>query len=69
MASRCRWAGGAGPGLALVHGLVTAMAGEVSVDSAPGEGTSVTVRLPVAASDGSDIAAGPPGPGVRSGRG
>ena len=45
-------AGGAGLGLALVHGLVTAMAGEVSVDSAPGEGTVVTVRLPVAAPTG-----------------
>ena len=62
-------AGGAGLGLALVHGLVTAMAGEVSVDSAPGEGTTVTVRLPVAPCDGSEVAAGPPGPGVRSGRG
>ncbi|MFC5063869.1 ATP-binding protein [Actinomycetospora atypica] len=70
-------AGGAGLGLALVHGLVTAMAGEVSVDSAPGEGTTVTVRLPVAAPDGSeitapagsDVAAAVPGPGVRSGRG
>lgn len=58
-------AGGAGLGLALVHGLVTAMAGEVTVDSTPGEGTAVTVRLPVT----SGIAATVPGPGVRSGRG
>ena len=66
--------GGTGLGLALVRGLVEAMAGTVSVQSAPGAGTTATVRLPggrpaeVTADDAADVAA-PGDPGVRSGRG
>lgn len=37
---------GMGLGLAVVHGVVTAHGGEVEVDSAPGRGARVTVRLP-----------------------
>ena len=40
---------GAGLGLAIVGGLVRAMAGAVEATSTPGGGTTVTVRLPVAA--------------------
>jgi signal transduction histidine kinase len=66
---------GTGLGLALVRGLVEAMSGGITVRSTPGEGTTVTVRLPRAG------VTGPPGPGgspdvagaaaagVRSGRG
>lgn len=38
--------GGTGLGLAICHGLVQAMHGELSIDSAPGEGTRVRATLP-----------------------
>ena len=37
---------GTGLGLAVVHGIVTSLAGRVLVDSAPGRGTRMTVALP-----------------------
>ena len=37
-----------GLGLAVAHSIVEQHAGEISVRSAPGEGTEFTVRLPVA---------------------
>jgi signal transduction histidine kinase len=40
---------GTGLGLAIVHKVVTDHGGQVDVDSVPGRGTRVTVRLPVAA--------------------
>lgn len=59
--------GGTGLGLALVRGLVEAMEGTVTIESAPGEGTTATVWLP-RAERAADVAA-PAAPGVRSGRG
>jgi signal transduction histidine kinase len=63
--------GGTGLGLALVRGLVEAMAGTVAVESAPGAGTTATVQLPATAAatvDGDPDVAAPGDPGVRSGR-
>jgi signal transduction histidine kinase len=45
-ASRNRSAGGTGLGLAIVSSLVAAHGGSVDLDTAPGRGTVVTVRLP-----------------------
>ena len=39
--------GGTGLGLAVVYAAVTEHAGTVSIDSAPGFGTTVTVELPM----------------------
>jgi signal transduction histidine kinase len=38
---------GNGLGLSVVHGIVTGHGGTIAVDSVPGQGTAVTVRLPV----------------------
>ena len=47
---------GTGLGLATVYGTVTAAGGEVRIETAPGEGTTVLVRLPAVGASG-----GPPG--------
>lgn len=46
-ASRSRATGGFGLGLAIVHDLVTAMGGSISVDSSPGQGSRFCVLLRV----------------------
>ena len=43
--------GSMGLGLTIVRRLVARMGGEMAIDSAPGEGTTVTVRLPLLLSD------------------
>ena len=47
--------GGTGLGLATVYGIVTQAGGEVSLTSSVGLGTTVTVLLPVASADSSDL--------------
>lgn len=47
--TRAREEGGSGLGLSIVQGLAGAMGGDVSLQSEEGRGTTVTVRLPLAA--------------------
>ena len=51
----------AGLGLPVVRGLVSSLGGELAIRSAPGQGTSVVMELPVAA--------GEPGEGALRGSG
>ena len=55
---------GAGLGLSLVKGLVRLHEGEMTIESAPGEGTTVTVLLPVAGPKGEPAQDG--GPAART---
>mgnify|MGYP001178336379 FL=1 len=50
---------GAGLGLSLVKGLVRLHEGEMTIESAPGQGTTVTVLLPVAGPKGAEAPAQP----------
>jgi cell cycle sensor histidine kinase DivJ len=52
---------GAGLGLSLVKGLVGLHEGSMMVESAPGEGTVVTISLPVTGPTGRGVAGGEPG--------
>jgi two-component system, OmpR family, sensor kinase len=49
-AARARTSGGSGLGLSIVSAIVTAHGGTVSASSGPGQGLTVTVAMPVAAS-------------------
>jgi len=44
--SRSRHQGGSGLGLAIVSGIVAAHDGELRIESSPGKGTIVTLKLP-----------------------
>ncbi|MGL4729482.1 MAG: sensor histidine kinase, partial [Bosea sp. (in: a-proteobacteria)] len=46
---------GTGLGLSVVRGLVGLHGGEMSIESAPGEGTRVSIRLPISAEEGTSI--------------
>ncbi len=59
---------GTGLGLSMVYGFARQSGGQVRVHSTPGEGTSVTLFLPVAA-DVEQSADAPPSPAVVEGRG
>lgn len=51
-ASRSRASGGSGLGMAIVHALVAAHDGTVTVDTAPGRGVKITISLPIAREPG-----------------
>jgi two-component system cell cycle sensor histidine kinase/response regulator CckA len=38
---------GTGLGLSIIHGIITNVGGEITIDSAPGEGTAVSIALPI----------------------
>ncbi|MPY61659.1 HAMP domain-containing histidine kinase [Streptomyces spongiae] len=63
--SRTRATGGAGLGLSIVHSLVTAHAGHVEVDSAPGRGATFRILLPLPRTDQSTPTSPSGAPGVR----
>jgi CheY-like chemotaxis protein len=50
---------GSGLGLSMVYGVVSRHRGELAIDSKAGEGTTVTISLPLAAASGSSSAAAP----------
>lgn len=59
--------GGSGLGLAIVQRLVEQMLGTVSVSSTPGQGTSITLRLPLASTTAAVVpGAGADGPEAKS---
>jgi PAS domain S-box-containing protein len=63
---------GTGLGLSICHGIITSMSGDISVESEPGQGTTVRVVLPVAEARGAPEEKKPaqvsPTPSTRRGR-
>jgi signal transduction histidine kinase len=54
--SRARGTGGVGLGLTLARRIVEAHAGTIELNSRPGEGTTVSIKLPVLAPAAADLA-------------
>ncbi|MFV0525837.1 MAG: sensor histidine kinase [Acidimicrobiales bacterium] len=65
--SRSRQNGGSGLGMAIVAAVVEAHHGDLAVSSAPGDGTTITVRLPLVPT-ATEAASERPGPAGRPGR-
>jgi len=58
--SRSRTSGGAGLGMAIVHGLVTAHEGTIRLDTSPGNGLRVIISLPIIQPVNDEPASSPP---------
>ena len=60
---------GTGLGLSMAHGLAAQLGGALTIDSAPGKGTAVTLWLPVSAEPAGTAETNAPVPSLRPGRG